>query len=223
MDTSRVGELDTSRIGEMGTSRIGEMGTSRVGEVKRKTSETDITLTLDLGGALGGTIDTGVGFLDHMLELFARHGRFAITVKCVGDTKVDGHHTVEDIGICLGTAFDHALADRRGIKRYADITLPMDEALVLCAVDISGRGHLEFAVPLPAEKVGEMDAELVEEFLLAFVRKAGITVHLRLLAGRNTHHIIEACFKALARALSEAVKIESGHENEIPSTKGVIR
>ncbi|MCL2163631.1 MAG: imidazoleglycerol-phosphate dehydratase HisB [Oscillospiraceae bacterium] len=194
----------------------------RKAEITRETSETQIRLSLNIDGDGGGGIDTGVGFLDHMLTLFAAHGRFDINIECQGDTRVDGHHTVEDVGLCLGEAFNQALSDRRGIKRYGDVVMPMDEALVLCAVDFSGRGHLEFAVSPPTEKVGDMDTELIEEFFIAFTRKAGVTVHLRQLNGRNTHHIFEACFKALARALSAAAQIESGREDEIPSTKGVI-
>jgi len=194
----------------------------RKSEITRKTAETDIALSLDLDGAGRSTVDTGVGFLDHMLELFSRHGRFDLEVKCTGDTYVDSHHSVEDIGICLGTVFAQALGEARGICRYGDVTLPMDEALVLCAVDISGRGHLSLDVTLPDRAVGAMDTELFEEFLQAFVRKAGITVHLRMLDGKNAHHIIEACFKALARALRAAVKIDKEFSGEIPSTKGAL-
>jgi imidazoleglycerol-phosphate dehydratase len=194
----------------------------RKGEITRKTAETDITLTLDLDGTGKSDIQTGVGFLDHMLELLARHGRFDLTVKCKGDTHVDNHHSVEDIGICLGTAFAQALGDARGIYRYSDVTLPMDEALVLCAVDISGRSHLSMDVTLPDRPVGAMDSELLEEFLQAFVRKAGLTLHIRMLDGKNAHHIIEACFKALARALRAAVKIDPENSDEIPSTKGTL-
>jgi imidazoleglycerol-phosphate dehydratase len=194
----------------------------RTGEIKRKTAETDISLTLNIDGRGDGSIDSGIGFLDHMLTLFARHGRFDLTLSCTGDTHVDAHHTVEDIGLCLGAAFAAALGDMRGIARYADITLPMDEALVLCAVDISGRSYLAVDLTLPAEKVGEMDTELVGEFLLAFVRKANLTLHIRQLEGTNTHHIVEACFKALARALARAVAIDETYKDEIPSTKGVL-
>jgi imidazoleglycerol-phosphate dehydratase len=195
----------------------------RTSEIKRKTAETDITLSLNIDGTGINTIDTGIGFLDHMLTLFARHGRFDLTLSCKGDTHVDAHHSVEDIGLCLGAALSEALGDMRGITRYADIILPMDEALVLCAVDISGRSWLSFNVELPGEKVGTMDTELVEEFLLAFVRKANITLHMKQLSGGNAHHIIEACFKALARTLCKAVKIEEAYKNEIPSTKGVLQ
>ena len=194
----------------------------RTSEITRKTAETDIKLTLDLDGAGKSAIDTGVGFLDHMLELFARHGRFDLDVTCKGDTRVDSHHSVEDIGICLGTAFARSLGDARGVCRYSDVTLPMDEALVLCAVDISGRSHLSLDVTLPDHAVGAMDTELLEEFLQAFVRKAGITIHIRMLDGKNAHHIIEACFKALARALRLAVKIDAESSDEIPSTKGAL-
>lgn len=194
----------------------------RTSEIKRKTAETDIALTLNLDGTGSSTIDTGIGFLDHMLTLFARHGRFDLTLTCKGDTYVDAHHSVEDIGLCLGAAFAEALGDMRGITRYADMTLPMDEALVLCAVDISGRSYLSFNASLPNDKVGTMDTELVEEFLLAFVRRSNITLHIKQLSGSNTHHIIEACFKALARTLGKAVKIEEAYKNEIPSTKGVL-
>jgi len=194
----------------------------RVSEITRKTAETNVTLKLNLDGVGKSNIDTGVGFLDHMMELFTRHGRFDLDIKCKGDTHVDSHHSVEDIGICLGTAFAQALGDARGICRYSDITLPMDEALVLCAVDISGRNHLSLDVTLPDRSIGTMDTELLEEFLQAFVRKAGITLHIRMLDGKNAHHIIEACFKALARALRAAVKIDIEFSDEIPSTKGVL-
>jgi len=194
----------------------------RKGEITRKTAETDIRLSLNLDGAGKSTVDTGVGFLDHMLELFARQGRFDLDVQCKGDTHIDSHHSVEDIAICLGTAFSQAMGDARGICRYSDVTLPMDEALVLCAVDVSGRSYLSFDVTLPDRAVGAMDAELLEEFLQAFVRKAGLTLHLRLLDGKNAHHIIEACFKALGRALRAAVKIDEEFSGEIPSTKGTL-
>ena len=194
----------------------------RTSGIIRKTAETDVEMKLDLDGSGVNKIDTGIGFLDHMLELFSRHGRFDLEVKCVGDTRVDSHHSVEDIGICLGAAFAEALGDARGITRYSDVTLPMDEALVLCAVDVSGRSHLSFDVALPDRAIGVMDTELLEEFLQAFVRKAGITLHLRLLDGKNAHHIIEACFKALARALRIAVKTDREFADEIPSTKGIL-
>ena len=194
----------------------------RKSEIFRKTAETDIQLTLDIDGSGESAIDTGVGFLDHMLESFSRHGKFDLTIKCAGDIHVDNHHSVEDVGICLGMAFAEALGVARGITRYGSIMLPMDEALMLCAVDISGRSHLALDVTLPTGTVGAMDAELFEEFLLAFVRKAGMTVHLRMLDGKNAHHIMEAGFKALARALRTAVEIDSKFSNDIPSTKGVI-
>ena len=191
-------------------------------EITRKTAETDITLSLELDGTGKNAVDTGVGFLDHMLELFARHGRFDLDVKCKGDTHVDDHHSVEDIGICLGKALARALGDARGIRRYSDVTIPMDEALVMCAIDISGRSHLNLDVVTLDNSIGSMDAELLEEFLLALSRNAGITIHIRMLDGKNTHHIIEACFKALARALREAVKIDDEMRDEIPSTKGTL-
>ncbi len=194
----------------------------RKSEIKRKTTETDISLTLELDGTGKGTIDTGVGFLDHMLTLFARHGRFDLDVLCKGDVHVDFHHTVEDVGICLGRAFAEALGDMRGIARYANTTLPMDEALVLTAVDISGRAYLGFELPIPTEKVGDFDTELVREFMAAFVRCAGITLHVRGLAGDNSHHIIEAAFKSLARTMASAVKINENFRDDIPSTKGCL-
>lgn len=191
-------------------------------EIVRKTGETDITLRLDLDGTGKAIIDTGVGFLDHMLTLFAKHARFDLTVKCLGDVNVDDHHSVEDIGICLGDAFYVALGDMRGITRYGDIILPMDESLILAAVDISGRGKLVMDLPIPTEKVGTFDTELVAEFFEAFVRRANITLHIRKLAGENSHHIIEGAFKAVARALRKAVKLDADTAGEIPSTKGVL-
>ncbi|MDR1131235.1 MAG: imidazoleglycerol-phosphate dehydratase HisB [Oscillospiraceae bacterium] len=189
--------------------------------LNRRTAETDIQLTLGLDG--GETaVDTGCGFLDHMLTLFAGHGRFGLTVSCVGDVHVDYHHTTEDIGICLGTALSAALGDRAGLIRYGDITLPMDEALILCAVDLSGRAHLSYEVRPPAEKVGDFDTELVKEFLLGFVRSAGLTLHLRQLSGDNAHHILEGVFKALGRALNRATRIDPVLGGEVPSTKGVL-
>lgn len=190
-------------------------------ELNRKTAETEIALALCLdGGACA--VDTGCGFIDHMLTLFAKHGRFGLRVSCVGDKHVDYHHTTEDIGICLGAAFAGALGDKAGIIRYGDIVLPMDEALILCAVDISGRAYLNYEVCPPTEKVGDFDTELVKEFLLGFVRTAGVTLHLKQLAGENSHHILEGVFKALARALSKACAIDCMLEGEIPSTKGVL-
>lgn len=194
----------------------------RTSEIKRTTTETDISLSLALDCAGEVHIDTGCGFLDHMLTLFARHGAFSLSVKCKGDTYVDDHHTAEDIGICLGAAFDEALADRRGITRYGNFVLPMDEALILSAVDISGRAYLGFELDIPSEKVGTFDTELVEEFFLAFVRSAKLTLHIKQLAGKNSHHIIEGTFKSVARSLRAAVRIDAENENEIPSTKGVL-
>lgn len=193
----------------------------RTSTINRNTAETNISLALTLeGGEVN--VNSGCGFLDHMLTLFARHGRFGLALECKGDTYVDYHHTVEDIGICLGKAFAETMGDKRGIKRYADITLPMDETLVLVATDISGRDHLGYAVELPANKVGDFDTELVEEFLLGFVREAKITLHVRLLCGRNTHHIIEGIFKALGRVMNTATEIDEKFKDEIPSTKGVL-
>ena len=190
--------------------------------VIRKTAETDIQLTLTLEGTGKSTVQTGCGFLDHMLTLFAAHGRFDLDVRCVGDTQVDYHHTVEDIGIALGDAFRQALGDKRGICRYGDTLLPMDEALILTAVDISGRSYLGFDLPIPTQKVGEFDTELVEEFWLGFVRKAELTLHFKELAGSNSHHIIEGAFKSAARSLKKAVLIDPSYADEIPSTKGVL-
>ena len=194
----------------------------RSAAINRKTSETDISLSLNLDGSGIYDIETGVGFLDHMLELFARHGGFDLSVKCAGDVHVDDHHTVEDIAIVLGRAFDEALVDRRGINRYGNIILPMDEALILAAVDISGRAALGYALEMPTEKIGEFDTELVEEFMSALCRALGAAVHLRQLAGENSHHIAEGAFKALARAMKEAVSIDDKNVDAIPSTKGTI-
>ena len=194
----------------------------RKAEISRKTAETDIFLSLNLDGTGKGTIDTGVGFLNHMLTLFARHGRFDLTMRCAGDTDVDDHHSVEDIGICLGQALKQALGDKRGICRYGSMLLPMDEALVLVALDLSGRAHLEYALEIPTEKVGTFDTELVREFLLALARSAELTLHVRQFSGLNAHHIIEAGFKALGRALAAAVRIDEARKEEIPSTKGVL-
>ena len=194
----------------------------RTAEIIRKTGETDIALRLNLDGSGKANIATGCGFLDHMLTLFARHGRFDLDVTCKGDTWVDDHHTVEDIGIALGQAFAQALGDKRGIYRYGDVALPMDETLILSAVDISGRGYLGYALQIPAQKVGTFDTELVEEFWLAFIRNAQITLHIRQLAGTNSHHIIEGAFKSVARSLRAAVAIDPVAANEIPSTKGVL-
>lgn len=194
----------------------------RTGEVLRKTAETDISVKIDLDGQGKSKIDTGCGFLNHMLTLFSRHGGFDLEMICAGDTDVDYHHTTEDIGICLGTAFKQALGDMCGIKRYGNMLLPMDEALVLSAVDISGRAHLGYDVPLNAQKCGDFDTELVKEFWLGFVRKAEITLHIRLIAGENAHHIIEGGFKSVARALRQAVSMDERFSDEIPSTKGVL-
>lgn len=194
----------------------------RIGQINRKTQETDIQISLEVDGKGNFDICTGCGFLDHMLQLFSRHGRFDLSVKCIGDGHVDDHHTVEDIGICLGQAFRLALGDKQGIRRYGSMMLPMDETLVLCALDISGRTYLNFDVEIPAQKVGNFDTELVKEFMLAFSREMGLTLHLKMMAGENCHHIIEACFKALGRALKEAAAIDPEYANEIPSTKGVL-
>jgi len=194
----------------------------RTAEIIRKTAETEIQLSLTLEGTGSSTLDTGIGFLDHMLTLFAKHGRFDLTLQCKGDTWVDGHHTAEDIGIALGTAFANALGDKKGINRYSDKILPMDEALILAAVDISGRGCLGYGLQIPAEKVGSFDTELVEEFWLGFVRNAACTLHIRKLAGSNSHHIIEGAFKSAGRSLRAAVAIEQAYADEIPSTKGVL-
>ena len=194
----------------------------RTSEIKRKTNETDIELYINLDGSGVSNIDTGCGFLNHMLTLFAKHARYDLNVKCVGDTDVDYHHTVEDIAIVLGKAFSQALGDKKGIYRYGDIILPMDEALILCAIDISGRGESYYDLKIPAYKVGDFDTELTEEFLRAFARDAGLTLHIKQLAGVNSHHIIEGAFKALARALAKATAIDEKYKNEIPSTKGVI-
>ncbi len=190
--------------------------------IRRVTKETDISLSLDIDGTGMCDIDTGVGFFDHMLELFAGHGRFDMELKCAGDTYVDSHHTVEDTGIVIGQAFREALGDKKGIKRYGDILLPMDEALVLTALDISGRGLLTYDVEFISMSTGSFDAELSEEFLTAFSRELGATLHVRKLTGKNTHHIIEATFKGLARALAEACSIDERFRDEIPSTKGAL-
>jgi len=194
----------------------------RTANISRKTAETDIQLTLDLDGGGKSAVDTGCGFLDHMLTLFARHGRFDLTVKCDGDTNVDYHHTTEDIGIVLGQAFAEALGDKRGIRRYGSMLLPMDEALILCALDLSGRAHLEYALEIPTEKVGDFDTELTKEFFYAFVRTSASTLHLRQLSGENSHHIIEGAFKAFGRAMKDAVAIDEAYRDEIPSTKGML-
>ena len=194
----------------------------RTAQIERKTAETDISLRLNLDGCGECSVSSGVGFLDHMLTLFARHSGFDLTLSCVGDTVVDDHHSVEDIGICLGRALAEALDEKRGVARYGDITLPMDEALILAAVDLSGRGAFFSELSIPTQKVGSFDTELVEEFFIALCREAGITLHLRQLAGRNSHHIIEGCFKSFARSLRKAVAIDPACADEVPSTKGVL-
>lgn len=194
----------------------------RTSDISRVTAETDIRLSLDLDGSGVSDVDTGVGFLDHMLTLLARHARFDLYVKAKGDVYVDDHHTVEDIGIVLGQAFAEAVGDKKGICRYGSCILPMDEALIMCAVDISGRDYLGYSLEIPTEKVGTFDTELNEEFWLGFTRNAGITLHLQQLAGKNSHHIIEGAFKAAARALKQAVSIEAAYADEIPSTKGLL-
>ena len=194
----------------------------RTAEINRKTNETDIKLRLSLDGTGKSEINTGCGFLDHMLTLFARHGGFDLTVSCKGDTYVDYHHTVEDIGIALGDAFKSALGDMRGITRYGSFILPMDESLIMTAVDISGRSHLSYDLQIPAQKVGDFDTELTEEFYLGFVRHAAVTLHIKELSGTNSHHIIEGAFKSVARSLAAAVKIDENRKDEIPSTKGVL-
>ena len=190
--------------------------------IERNTAETKISLTLNLDGTGKSEVKTGCGFFDHMMTLFAKHGRFDLTLTCDGDTYVDCHHTVEDCGIVLGQAFRAALGDKRGIHRYADILLPMDEALILAAVDISGRAYLSHEIAMPAEKTGDFDTALCKEFWLAFVRTAEMTLHIRMLSGENAHHIIEGIFKAAGRVLSRAVSIDAGFADEIPSTKGVL-
>ncbi|MBR2871735.1 MAG: imidazoleglycerol-phosphate dehydratase HisB [Clostridia bacterium] len=190
--------------------------------INRKTKETDISLTISLDGKGVSNIDTGCGFFDHMLDLFSRHARFDLDVKCNGDINVDYHHTVEDVGIVLGQAIKQALGDMKGIIRYGSTTLPMDESLILTAIDISGRSYLRYELPVRAVKIGDFPVELVEEFFLALVRHAGLTLHIVKLAGTNSHHVIEGTFKSFARSLKQAVKIDSEFANEIPSTKGVL-
>lgn len=194
----------------------------RQAEIIRKTGETDIRVFLELDGSGRSRIDTGVGFLDHMLELFARHGRFDLEVSCKGDTRVDDHHSTEDIGIALGAALEKALGDKKGIVRYGQTILPMDESLILSAVDISGRGLLAYDLQIPTEKVGTFDTELTEEFFRALAVNARCTLHLRQLAGKNSHHIIEGAFKSTARSLRAAVRLDPECAGEIPSTKGVL-
>lgn len=194
----------------------------RTAEITRETKETQIRLFLNIDGSGQSVIDTGVGFLDHMLTLLAKHGRFDMNVECKGDTEVDDHHTVEDIGIALGDAFAQALGDKRGINRYGNFMLPMDEALILSAVDLSGRDCLGYQLDIPTEKVGTFDTELIKEFWLAFTRNAACSLHMVQMAGENSHHIIEGAFKSVARSLKEAVAIDPAYADEIPSTKGVL-
>lgn len=194
----------------------------RTAEQARKTAETDIRLTLTLDGSGKSEVDSGCGFLDHMLTLFARHGSFDLNLICRGDTNVDYHHTVEDVGIVLGQAVARALGDKRGVRRYGNMLLPMDEALVLCAVDLSGRAYLGYALDVPAQRVGDFDTELAKEFFWAFARSAACTLHLRQLAGENSHHILESAFKAFGHALREAVAMDGAQRDEIPSTKGIL-
>ena len=194
----------------------------RVSQIIRKTAETDIELALDLDGGVESTIDSGCGFLDHMLTLFAKHAGYGLKVRCKGDIEVDYHHTTEDIAIALGQAFLNALGDKKGICRYGDTTLAMDESLILSAVDISGRACLGYALKIPTEKVGTFDTELTEEFWLGFVRNSLMTLHIRQLAGSNSHHIIEGTFKSVARSLRKAVAIDKAFADDVPSTKGVL-
>lgn len=194
----------------------------RTSEIKRKTNETDIYLKLNIDGTGKSAINSGCGFLDHMLTLFARHGSFNLEITCHGDTEVDYHHTVEDIGIALGQAFSECLGDKRGITRYGFFVLPMDEVLMLCAIDISGRAQLGYQVEFDVPTVGDFDTELVKEFMLGFVRNCPMALHFKEFAGENAHHIAEGMFKAFGRALANAVSIDEKHANEIPSTKGVL-
>ena len=194
----------------------------RTAKLRRTTGETDVAVVLDLDGTGKSEISTGCGFLDHMLTLFARHGRFDLTVQAKGDTWVDDHHTVEDVGITLGDAFARSLGEKRGITRYGSTILPMDEALILTAVDLSGRGLLCYDLAIPTEKVGTFDTQLVGEFFAAFARRADLTLHVKQLAGANSHHIIEGAFKSLARSLRTAVAIDPAAAGEVPSTKGVL-
>ena len=194
----------------------------REAKITRKTAETNIDLYLNLDGNGKSKISTGDGFFDHMLTLLAKHAKFDLDVDCCGDTYVDFHHSAEDIGIVLGDAFSEAIADGKGITRYADTTLPMDESLILTAIDVSGRGYLGFDLAIPTEKIGDFDTELVEEFFMAFCRRANVTLHIKQLAGRNAHHIVEGTFKSFARTLRKAVKIDEEYKDEIPSTKGVL-
>ena len=212
-----------NKLPQWGASGIRKEKTGmRRAEIFRKTGETEVRILLELDGTGVCRMNTGVGFLDHMLELFARHGRFDLEVECRGDTRVDDHHSVEDIGIALGQAFDRALGEKKGIRRYGQRLLPMDESLILCAVDLSGRSYLGYELDIPAEKVGTFDTELGEEFFRAFAFNARCTLHLHQLAGGNSHHLLEAAFKGAARALREAAEIDPSMKDEIPSTKGLL-
>ena len=191
-------------------------------QIERKTAETDISLFIELDGKGKSEIESGCGFLDHMLTLFSSHSRSDLKLTCKGDTQVDYHHTAEDIGIALGSAIKKAIGDKKGINRYGSFILPMDEALIMCAIDISGRSHLSYSLEIPTERVGDFDTELVEEFFEALTREAGITLHIKKLDGKNSHHIIEGAFKAFARALRIAVSIDPSLGDEVPSTKGVL-
>ncbi len=194
----------------------------RTAKIDRKTNETDIKLSLNIDGTGKSDIKSGCGFLDHMLTLFTSHGKFDLEIKCDGDTYVDDHHTTEDIGIVLGQAFSQALGGKKGIVRYGDTVLPMDEALILTAVDFSGRSYLGYSLDIPTQKVGSFDTELVKEFFIAFTRNANLTLHIKQLDGENSHHIIEGAFKSVARSIRNAVKIDSDFADEIPSSKGVL-
>jgi len=194
----------------------------RTAEIKRKTAETNISLNLNIDGTGKSNIDTGCGFLNHMLTLFSKHSRFDLDVKCVGDIEVDYHHTVEDVAIVLGQAFLKAIGDKKGVVRYGSIILPMDEAVILSAVDLSGRAYLEYNLEIPTQRVGNFDTELVKEFWLAFIRNADVTLHIKQISGENSHHIIEGAFKSVARSLKQAVSVDKAFSDEIPSTKGVL-
>ena len=196
--------------------------TERKAHLTRTTNETDIFVSINLDGSGKSEINSGNGFFDHMLTLLAKHARFDLKVECKGDVNVDFHHSAEDIGIVLGDAFSKAIGNMAGITRYADTVLPMDESLILTAVDISGRGYLNFDLSIPTEKIGDFDSELVEEFFMAFVRRANVTLHIKQLNGRNAHHIVEGTFKSFARTMRKAVEIDENFKNEIPSTKGVL-
>ena len=194
----------------------------RTARIARTTKETDIELSIDLDGTGATDIDTGIGFFDHMLTAFGRHGLFDLSVRAEGDLEVDGHHTVEDAGIVAGQAFTQALGDKRGIRRFGSIALPMDEALILAAVDISGRGQLFWEADVPAVMVGSFDATLAKEFFIAFAANAGVTLHIRELAGENTHHVIEGMFKAVARTMRQAVEPDPRMGDALPTTKGAL-